>query len=117
MLPRMLLNILSSILSDHFSPKCILAFLCCCLVTKLCPPLCNPWPIAYQALLSMGFSRQEYWSELPSPATHCRSNLHLPLSHPFLFNSDEINISINNMLSKSIIFIVSFGHNSLYNPP
>ena len=24
-----------------------------------------PWTVAYQALLSMGFSRQEYWSGLP----------------------------------------------------
>jgi len=28
----------------------------------------NPWTIAYQAPLSMGFSRQEYWSELPFPS-------------------------------------------------
>ena len=27
----------------------------------------NPWTIAHQALLSMGFSRQEYWSGLPIP--------------------------------------------------
>ena len=26
-----------------------------------------PWTIAHQAPLSMGFSRQEYWSGLPSP--------------------------------------------------
>ena len=26
-----------------------------------------PWTVAYQAPLSMGFSRQEYWSGLPSP--------------------------------------------------
>ena len=28
----------------------------------------TPWPAAYQAPLSMGFSRQEYWSELPLPS-------------------------------------------------
>ena len=27
----------------------------------------TPWTVAYQALLSMGFSRQEYWSWLPFP--------------------------------------------------
>ena len=27
----------------------------------------TPWTIAYQAPLSMGFSRQEYWSGLPCP--------------------------------------------------
>ena len=25
------------------------------------------WTVAHQALLSMGLSRQEYWSELPFP--------------------------------------------------
>ena len=25
------------------------------------------WTVAHQAPLSMGFSRQEYWSELPCP--------------------------------------------------
>ena len=35
------------------------------LVTKWCPTLANPWTIACQAPLSMGFSRQEYWSGLP----------------------------------------------------
>ena len=27
----------------------------------------TPWTAAYQAPLSMAFSRQEYWSELPFP--------------------------------------------------
>ena len=27
----------------------------------------TPWTVALQAPLSMGFSRQEYWSGLPSP--------------------------------------------------
>ena len=27
----------------------------------------TPWTVAHQAPLSMGFSRQEYWSELPFP--------------------------------------------------
>ena len=28
----------------------------------------TPWTVAYQAPLSMGFSRQEYWSGLPIPS-------------------------------------------------
>ena len=28
----------------------------------------TPWTIAHQAPLSMGFSRQEYWSGLPYPS-------------------------------------------------
>ena len=38
------------------------------LVTKSCPTLVTPWNIAHQAPLSMGFSRQEYWSGLPFPS-------------------------------------------------
>ena len=30
-----------------------------------CPTLCDPWTVAHQAPLSMGFSRQESWSGLP----------------------------------------------------
>ena len=35
------------------------------LVAQLCPTFCNPMTIACQAPLSMGFSKQKYWSELP----------------------------------------------------
>ena len=28
----------------------------------------TPWTVAYEAPLSMGFSRQEYWSGLPFPS-------------------------------------------------
>jgi len=35
------------------------------LVTKSCPTLMTPGTVACQAPLSMGFSRQEYWSGLP----------------------------------------------------
>ena len=38
------------------------------LVAKACPTLATPWTIACQAPLSMGFSRQEYWSGLPFPS-------------------------------------------------
>ena len=40
-----------------------------CLVTQLCQTLCDPWTVACQAPLSMGFPRQGSWSGLlfPSP--------------------------------------------------
>ena len=38
------------------------------LVTPLCPTLCDLWPEAHQAPLSMGFSSQDYWSGLPFPS-------------------------------------------------
>ena len=34
----------------------------------------TPWTVAHQAPLSMGFSRQEYWSELPFPSPGDLSN-------------------------------------------
>ena len=53
----------------------------------------TPWTVAYQAPLSMGFSRQEYWSGLPFPSQrifliqgsnpdllHCRQTLY-PVNH------------------------------------
>ena len=38
------------------------------LVTKLCLTPASPWTVACQALLSMGFPRQEYCSGLPFPS-------------------------------------------------
>ena len=38
------------------------------LVTKSCLTVVTPWTVARQAPLSMGFSRQEYWSGLPFPS-------------------------------------------------
>ena len=37
-------------------------------VAESCPTLATPWTVAYQAPLSMEFSRQGYWSELPCPS-------------------------------------------------
>ena len=37
------------------------------LVAQSCLTLCNPMDLALQAPLSMGFSRQEYWSGCPFP--------------------------------------------------
>ena len=38
------------------------------LVIKLCPTFATPWTVSCQAPLSMGLSRQEYWSGLPFPS-------------------------------------------------
>ena len=51
---------------------------CCCLVTRACPPVENPWTVVRQAPLSMEFLRQEYWSGLP-----------------FLSSGDHLNPSIS----------------------
>jgi len=39
-------------------------------VTQSCSTLGTPWTAAYQAPLSMGFSRQEYWSGVPLPSPY-----------------------------------------------
>ena len=40
----------------------------CCLVTKHIRLFVTPWTVAHQALLSIGFPRQECWSGLPFPS-------------------------------------------------
>ena len=35
---------------------------------RTCPTLVTPWTVACQAPLSMGFTKQEYWSGLPFPS-------------------------------------------------
>ena len=42
----------------------------CVLVIQSCPTLCDPWTVACQDPLSMGFSRQEYWSGLSFSCGH-----------------------------------------------
>ena len=39
-----------------------------CLVTQLCPTLCNPMDCSPPSTSAMEFSRQEYWSGLPFPS-------------------------------------------------
>ena len=41
--------------------------------SKPCPILCDPMAVVHQAPLSVGFSRQDYWSGLPCPPP-----VHLP---------------------------------------
>ena len=41
--------------------------MCACSLANLCPTLATPRAVACQAPLSVGFSRQEYWSGLPCP--------------------------------------------------
>ena len=55
----------------------------------------TPWTAAYQAPLSMGFSRQEYWSGLPLPSlgkpNSCKSGLLLLNTH-CLGEMDQANV-------------------------
>ena len=53
-------------------------------VAQSCPTLWTPWTIAYQAPLSMGFSRQEYWHRLPGPPPGNLPNPGIKLRSPAL---------------------------------
>ena len=44
----------------------------------------TPWTVACQAPLSMGFSRQEYWSGLPFPSPGDLPNPGIKLAFPAL---------------------------------
>ena len=58
--------------------------LSCCLAPMSYLSLCDPKTVAHQAPLSMGFPRQEYWSELPfsSPGDLSNSGIN-PVSPAF----------------------------------
>ena len=45
-------------------------------------PFVIPWTVAYQAPLSMGFPRQEYWSGLPFPTQRDLPNPGIELTSP-----------------------------------
>ena len=51
-------------LGSHWDPLRVCAVV---LLAQLCLTLFNPMDTAHQPTLSMGFSRQEYWSGLPCP--------------------------------------------------
>ena len=55
----------------HLIPSCFTDLLLLLLLLShfSCVRLCaTPWTAAYQAPLSMGFAREEYWSGLPLPS-------------------------------------------------
>ena len=60
--------------------------------------LATPWTAAHQALPSMGFSRQEYWSgvPLPSPMTNLDS----------ILKSRDITLPTKVHLAKAMVFLV-----------
>ena len=62
------------------------------LVAKLCLTLAIPWTVAHQAPLSMGFPRQQYWSELPFPAPGDLPNPGIKLTSPVL-KADSLPLS------------------------
>ena len=68
-----------------------------CSVAQSCLTLQPPWTVAYQAPLTMEFSRQEYWSRLPFPSLgdlpkpgNEPTSLELPVLASGFFNNNTI---------------------------
>ena len=59
---RCIWTLLHQTLPPAWVPVCVCV---CAKLTQSCPTLSNPRPVARQAPLFTGFSRQEYWSGLP----------------------------------------------------
>ena len=58
------------------------------LIAQSCRLFTTAWIVAHQALMSMGFSRQEYWSGLPFPSPGDLSNPGIkPVSPALQLNS------------------------------
>ena len=55
-----------------------------CLLLSHVQFFATPWTVAHQALLSMGFSRQESWSGLPFPSPRDLADLGIELTSPAL---------------------------------
>ena len=79
-------------------------FLCVRGCTCVCVPVCSitsvvifaaPWTVAHQASLSIGFSRQEYWSGLPhSPPRYLLGfGIDLYLQHILHWQADIFTLS------------------------
>ena len=60
--------------------------------------LATSWTSAYQAPLSMGFSRQEYWSALPLPSLMTNLNS--------IVKSIDITLQTNVCLMEAMVFLV-----------
>ena len=57
------MSILKAIIQLDY--KCRARHTACAKSLQLCLTLCDPWSVAHQTPLFMGFSKQEYWSGLP----------------------------------------------------
>ena len=84
---------------------------CVCVCVYVCESLSHiwlfatPWTIAHQALLSMGFSRQEYWMRLPLP-----SSGHLPDlgSEPGLLHGRKILYRLSHVPCLGSLLLTSY---------
>ena len=70
-------------------------------IAKSCLTLATAWTVARQAPLSMGFSRQEYWSGLPFPSPgFCHTTIQISYNYTnmFSYSSQPVNL-LSSILS------------------
>ena len=71
-------------------------------VIQSCPTPATPWTAAHQAPLSMGFSRQEYWSGVPLPPPM--------INLDSILKSRDITLPAKVSLVKTMVFpVVMYG--------
>jgi len=75
-------RLLTASSSEALSPLQVLSDWCCACVLSRAPFSVTPWTVACQAPLSVGFSRQEYWSGLPFPSPEARPHPGIKLMSP-----------------------------------
>ena len=66
-------------LNQPSKTKCVCVCVCVCESLNHIQLSETPWTVACQAPLSMGFSRQDYWSGLPFPSQEDLSEKYFPL--------------------------------------
>ena len=64
----------------------------------------TPWTLTHQAPLSMGFSRQEYWSGLPGPPPGDLPNPEIKLVSP-AFQAGPLLGHLDNAAFRNVIKI------------
>ena len=73
------------------------------LVTKSCWTLATPWTVAYQAPLSMGFFRQEFWGGLPFPSLGDLPNPGIKPRSPAL-QADSLPTELSLLMGKILLY-------------
>ena len=92
-----------------------------CLCQSLMSDFATPWTVAYQAPLSRGFSRQEYWSGLPFPfpITSVRTNNYFAGTGALNFPTDALlrccvfNIFLKLNNHSNVLELLAASRNSL----
>ena len=82
------------------------------LIAQSCPVLCDPWTVAHQGPLSMGFSRQECWRGQPFPSPRNLPDSGIKPKSLVL----QVDSLLPEPLGKPDIYICIISHNCTYNP-